>query len=173
MTKTKRVGGSLRTPPSCASMGPQCRQLEVTLRVGGLEDGIPSLDHEGTWLLGHTQQLDFQTPRVEGQDLQVDAKLHLRCRHLKREGTTDRCAAHGFAQRTPAARARPAQPRRLGPDEFILLEGLQPVPRTVLPPAPSPRALPPSRGAIPASAPSAPPQTTSGGRLAAETFRSR
>jgi hypothetical protein len=149
MNKTKRVGGSLRTPPSCASMGPQCRQLEVTLRVGGLEDGTTSLDHEGTWLLGHTQQIEFQTPRVEGQDLLVDAKLHLRCRHLKREGTTDRCAAHGYAKRSPADRPRPAQPRRLGPDEFILLEGLQAVTRTVRPPAPAPRALPMLEGTNP------------------------
>ena len=89
-------------------MGSQCRSLSVTLKVGGVEDGVPSLDHEGTWLLGHTGQIDFGTPWVEGQELLVEAKLHLRCRHLKREGSTDRCAAHGYAQRTP-----PTPPRLL------------------------------------------------------------
>lgn len=130
-------------------MGPQCRALAVTLKVGGMEDGTPSLDHEGTWLLGHTGQIDFGTPRVEGQDYLVDATLHLRCRHLKKEGTTDRCAAHGYARRTPAPAERPEQPRRVGPDEFILLEGLKPVSRTVRPAAPERHALPVVGGANP------------------------
>jgi hypothetical protein len=119
-------------------MGPQCRQLEVTLRVGGLEDGVPSLDHEGTWLLGHTQNIDFGTPRVEGQDLLVDAVLHLRCRHLKRDGATERCAAHDFSRRPQTLPERPAQPRQLGEDRFRLLEGLKIVPRS-LPHPPRPK----------------------------------
>lgn len=130
-------------------MGPQCRALAVTLKVGGLEDGIPSLDHEGTWLLGHTAQIDFETPRVEGNDLLVGAELHLRCRHLKHEGSTDRCAAHGFARRTPSPSPRPDQPRRLGPDEFVLLEQLKPAVRTVVAPAAPGRQLPVVEGANP------------------------
>jgi hypothetical protein len=123
-------------------MGAQCRQLEVTLKVGGMEDGTPSLDHEGTWLLGHTQRIDFGTPRVAGEDLLVEATLHLRCRHLKREGSTERCAAHGYSRRAPAPAVRPVQARRAGPDEFVILEGLKPVVRRVVPPAPAPRSLP-------------------------------
>ena len=123
-------------------MGAHCRRLSVTLKVGGLEDGTPSLDHEGTWLLGHTQNIDFGTPRVEGQDLLVDATLHVRCRHLTSDGDRDRCAAHGYRQPTPAPPRRAAQPRRTGEDEFVLLEGLKPVTRTVRPP-------PPKRGSLP------------------------
>ena len=130
-------------------MGSQCRELHVTLKVGEMGEGVPSLDHEGTWLLGHTQQIDFDTPRVEGQELLVDAVLHLRCRHLKRDGATERCAAHGFARKPAPAGSRPDQHRRLGPDEFILLEELRPVTRSVRPPAPSPRALPTLQGTNP------------------------
>ena len=130
-------------------MGPQCRALPVTLKVGGMEDGVASLDHEGTWLLGHTAKIDFGTPRAEGQDLLVEAKLHLRCRHLKQEGSTDRCAAHGYAKRSPAPAPRPDQPRRVGQDEFVLLEQLTPVRRTVVPPAPARQALPVLEGANP------------------------
>ena len=130
-------------------MGPQCRQLDVTLRVGGLEDGIPSLDHEGTWLLGHTQNIDFGTPRVEGQDLLVDAVLHLRCRHLKRDGATERCAAHDFSRRPPVSPDRPAQPRQLGEERFRLLEGLKMVPLP-LPHPPKPKgSLPVVEGSNP------------------------
>ena len=139
----------MRTPPSCPSMGPQCRALAVTLKVGGLEDGVPSLDHEGTWLLGHTQRIDFGAPRVEGQELLVDALLHLRCRHLKRDGATERCAVHGHARRPPEPPTRAAQPRRLGADEFILLEELSPAPRVVRAPAPAHRALPVVEGINP------------------------
>ena len=31
----------------------------MTLRVGSLEEGAASLDHEATWLLGHTRQITF------------------------------------------------------------------------------------------------------------------
>ena len=123
-------------------MGAHCRRLAVTLKVGGMEDGIPSLDHEGTWLLGHTGSIDFGVPRVEGNDLLVDATLHLRCRHLKSDGERERCGAHGYSRRRPPAPRRPDQPRRTGPDDFILLERLRPVTRTVRSPAPSLRSLP-------------------------------
>src|SRR5512146_584032 len=89
-----RVGGLLTPIPPCRAMGAHCRRLSVTLKVGGLEDGTPSLDHEGTWLLGHTGNIDFGPPRVDGQDLLVDATLHVRCRHLKSDGARDHCAAH-------------------------------------------------------------------------------
>jgi hypothetical protein len=43
----------------CRKLGSQCRALRVTLRVGSLEEGDTSLDHEATWLLGHTQRIAF------------------------------------------------------------------------------------------------------------------
>ncbi|HWA40852.1 MAG TPA: hypothetical protein VG712_04520 [Gemmatimonadales bacterium] len=151
MPLPRRVGQLPRHLPACPAMGAQCRSLSVTLKVGGMEDGVASLDHEGTWLLGHTGQIDFGAPRVEGQDLLVEATLHLRCRHLKKEGSTDRCAAHGYARRTPPPPPRPEQPRQLGADRFILLEGLTQVTRVVRAPVPakSSRALPVLAGTNP------------------------
>jgi hypothetical protein len=40
------------TPPPCKSLGRQCRSLEVTLRLGQLEEGLESLDHEATHCWG-------------------------------------------------------------------------------------------------------------------------
>jgi hypothetical protein len=116
--------------------------------VGGLEDGAPSLDHEGTWLLGHTGRIDFGTPRVAGEDLLVDATLHLRCRHYKEERGEARCGTHGFQGPAVPEGERPAQPRRLGPDRFLILEQLQLVERE-LPAPPPPRGLPVVEGANP------------------------
>ena len=45
--------------PPCRSLGAQCKSLRVTLRIGELEEGPTSLDHEATWLLGHTERIDF------------------------------------------------------------------------------------------------------------------
>lgn len=130
-------------------MGAQCQRLAVTLKVGGLEDGVPSLDHEGTWLLGHTEQIDFGTPHRVGNDLLVDATLHLRCKHLKRGEGRERCAAHGYSRATPRPPRRPEQPRQLGGDRFVLLEGLKQVERAVHPPAPARKALPVVAGTNP------------------------
>src|SRR3954470_23933954 len=49
----------MAAPPPCRSLGEQCRALHVTLRIGSLEEGAASLDHEATWLLGHTQHITF------------------------------------------------------------------------------------------------------------------
>ena len=130
-------------------MGAHCRQLQVTLKIGGLEDGVPSLDQEGTWLLGHTESIDFGTPRVEGQDLLVDATLHLRCRHLKADGSRERCAAHGFSRPPAPPPRRAPQPRQTAPETFVLLERLRPVTRTVHRPPPARRTLPVVAGVNP------------------------
>lgn len=116
-------------------MGAHCRRLPVTLKIGGIEDGVSSLDHEGTWLLGHTESIDFGAPRVEGDELLVEATLHLRCRHLKSDDGRERCAAHGFSRRAASPPRRAPQPRRAGGDSFVLLERLRPVTRAIpLPP---------------------------------------
>lgn len=122
--------------PPCTRMGSHCRALPVTLRVGSLEDGAGSLDHEATWLLGHTERITFgELWEVDG-DLYVEAVLHVGCRHLSQNGGHGECRAHGFRGPLPRA-SRPAeQPRRLGRDRFRLIERSHVVHRRLPPPAP-------------------------------------
>jgi hypothetical protein len=113
----------MHPPPSCTTLGPQCQQIPVTLRIGSLDEGGESLDHEATWLLGHTERISFASPRPGGKYLLVDAVLHVRCRHLKAaepEGSA-RCAAHGFAGPLPPRTRGAEQPRRLGDDRFAVV----------------------------------------------------
>ncbi len=130
-------------PPSCRSVGPQCRALAVTLRVAGLEAGDPkSGDHEATWLLGHTERLRFGQLERRGTALFVDATIGIPCRYASVSGSEVQCQAHGFGGSVRMAGEAP-QPRWQGPDEAILVEGG--VPQTVrLPPArpPGPASLP-------------------------------
>ncbi len=94
----------MSAPPGCESLGRQCQALDVLLRIGSLEEGATSLDHEATWLLGHTERITFGEVWTGEGELYVDAVLHVPCRHLK--GSADgrsRCAAHGFEGRTPRA----------------------------------------------------------------------
>jgi hypothetical protein len=122
-------------------MGKQCRQLAVTLRVGSLDEGSTSLDHEATWLLGHTERLTFGELWHGGGDLYVDATLHVACRYLSSDGTAARCTAHGFRSTSPPDRGRAAQPRRLGGDRFRVVDDMRPATRD-LPAPPPPRGLP-------------------------------
>jgi hypothetical protein len=113
--------------PPCTRLGAQCRSLPVTLRIGTYRTPDESLDHEATWLLGHTERLAFRNLRREGADLLVDALLRVRCRHLRRAGASDsdpvRCAAHGYEGSLPAEEPWPLQPRRLGGDRFRVVSG--------------------------------------------------
>ena len=97
------------TPPPCTRLGRQCRVLDVTLRIGKLEEGQDSLDHEATWLLGHTERIDFGPLRSRRGELLVEAALHVPCKHLAESDGSASCRAHGFCG--PA----PAQPRRAEP----------------------------------------------------------
>lgn len=92
----------------------------MVLRIGSLDESAESLDHESTWLLGHTQYISFGAPRTSGKDLLVDAVLHVRCRYLKAGDTpgATRCAAHGFHGPLPPRTRGVEQPRRLGGDRF-------------------------------------------------------
>jgi len=63
-------------------MGRHCRSLRVTLRIGSLDEGATSLDHEATWLLGHTERITFEQIWDGDGDLYVDARLHIPCRFL-------------------------------------------------------------------------------------------
>jgi hypothetical protein len=125
--------------PPCSRLGRQCRALRVTLRIGTIEEGRGSLDAEATWLLGHTQRIDFDAPREDEGELYTDAVIHVPCKHLETEGGRARCRAHGFTGPTPRAPTRAAQPRRLGGDRFLLVDDHTPrrlevkTPRRALP----------------------------------------
>lgn len=121
--------------PDCRRMGRHCRALEVKLRVAVLEG---QEDHDATWLLGHTERIDFGQLWVEDEELWTDARVVVPCRHLRSEGNgAVRCAAHGFRDRVPEVR-RPEQPRRLGGDKFQIVDGRRLVTRR-LPEAPQQR----------------------------------
>jgi hypothetical protein len=129
----------------CRKLGSQCRSLRVTLRVGSLEEGETSLDHEATWLLGHTQHISFGDLWWGEGDLYVEAILHVPCRFFRADGSTAECRVFGY--RGPARRPprRPLQPRRLGGDRFRVVDAKRVVTRS-LPPAPAPRNMLPVLG---------------------------
>jgi hypothetical protein len=120
--------------------------VPVVLRVGALEEGNTSLDHETTWLIGHTQNITFYEIWEDEGELYVDAMLHVPCRFLQRNGTSASCTAYGFSGRTPRDPARPDQPRRLGRDRFLIVENRRTTIRSLPPP---PRSLPVINGANP------------------------
>ena len=103
-------------------MGPQCRSLKVTLRIGSLEDGPASLDHEGTWLLGHTERLDFGAVWDDGEDLFVDATIHVPCRYLKDSAERSSCSMYGYTSPPGRPPRRRLPVRRVGPDRFAIME---------------------------------------------------
>jgi hypothetical protein len=103
-------------------MGPQCRKLKVTLRIGSLEEGPASLDHEGTWLLGHTERVDFGEPWDDGEDLYVDAVIHVPCRYLRSSASGSSCGMYGYTSASPRVTRRPAQTRRNRGDQFTVIE---------------------------------------------------
>ena len=127
--------------PPCSALGSDCQEIRVTLRVGSLEQGADSADHEATWLLGHTERISFRNLRVRGQELLVDATLHVRCRHLKRLPGEEAgvCAAHGFRGAFPPPTRGATQPRQLGDGKFLIVENHQLAAVAARPPT---RALP-------------------------------
>jgi hypothetical protein len=127
--------------PPCTTLGHHCQEISVTLRIGALEKGPDSVDHEATWLLGHTHRISFRKLRRQGMELLVDATLHVRCRHLKPglTGESGRCAAHGFTGPMPPRTGGVDQPRRLGGDRFLIVENHELAARNLQFP---PRALP-------------------------------
>ena len=122
----------------CRKLGSQCRALRVTLRVGSLEDGDSSLDHEATWLLGHTERITFGDLWWGEGDLYVEATLHVPCRHHRSDGAVDECRLFGY--RGPARRPprRQPQPRQFGGDGFQMVDDKRVV-RQSLPPPPARR----------------------------------
>ncbi len=95
------------TPPACRSLGRQCRELALTLRIADLADDGPTLqDAATTWLLGHTRRITFGRPYRKDAELLVDATVHVPCKYLAvdhagngRPGAS--CVAHGFSGSLP------------------------------------------------------------------------
>jgi len=111
--------------PPCRSLGSQCQSLKVTLRIGELEEGQASLDHEATWLLGHTAQMDFLELWEGEGDLYVETVLHVPCRYLHQDGARARCRAHGYDGPAPRGLRRHPQPLQLGGDRFVVVDNCE------------------------------------------------
>lgn len=107
------------------------------LRVGSLEEDAASLDHEATWLLGHTREITFGDLWEGDGDLYVDAVLHVSCRFLRAEQGRARCTLHGFDGPAPRGGRRRPQPRRLGGSRFRIVEDHRQVVRVLPAPAPA------------------------------------
>jgi hypothetical protein len=125
--------------PACTRLGPQCQSLRVLLRIGELEEGRTSLDHEATWLLGHTQHITFEDLWSGDDDLYAEVILHVPCRYLETDSGQARCSAHGFEGPSPLGPGRPPQARQLGGDRFRVVDGMRLRTQTLPLPA---RALP-------------------------------
>jgi hypothetical protein len=99
-------------PPPCMSVGRQCRELDLTLRIAELtEDGPEFHDGIATWLLGHVERITFGKPYTSGTRLLVDVTMRVPCKYLKNEGSRGTpadnrapvtCTAHGMRGRLPA-----------------------------------------------------------------------
>lgn len=126
--------------PPCTAVGTQCRSLPLTVRVSAMEGAE---DHDATWLMGHTQRIDFGRTFVEDDELWCEIRVHVPCRHLEAEAesSTVHCRAHGFRGAVARPR-RKSQPRRLGGDHFRLTEGGRQVDRHLPPPSAPRRSLP-------------------------------
>ncbi len=132
---------SVTQPPPCNALGRHCSTLRVTLRIGALEEGDTSLDHEATWLLGHTQHITFLDLWEDEGELYVDADLHVPCRFLRETDSAATCGAWGFKGRLPHPRRRD-QPRQLGRDRFNVVDQRRITARRLAQTAPATRALP-------------------------------
>lgn len=130
--KPTPVGTSAPRPrnvPPCTRLGRQCQSIPVTLRIGELEGG-DLLDHEATWLLGHTERITFGDVWESEGELFADAVIHVPCRYLRTDGTRASCGVYGFEGPAPHAR-RLEQPRQLGSDRFRIVESGRTVTRTL------------------------------------------
>ena len=108
-------------PPPCRQVGSQCHGLEVTLRCARLDGGPESADHEATWLLGHTERIDFGPLTLHGSELRSAAYIAVPCRFAEFSGPTVQCHAHGFAGRAGPAE-RPTAQRQLGGSRFAVVQ---------------------------------------------------
>jgi Fe-S-cluster containining protein len=153
------------TAPPCRELGSQCRALRVTLRVGSLEEGDASLDHEATWLMGHTEHITFGELWSGNGDLYVEAILHVPCRFLREDTAGAECRLYGYRGAPPRRPPNGEQPRRMGGQRFRVVDQQRMVTRSLPAPAPVARALPVLAGANPCA--DAPCRTADNRRAAA------
>lgn len=104
-------------PPPCSKVGRHCRGLGVTLRVSTFDGPPESVDHEATWLLGHTERIEFGPLVRRGQYLYARALLAVPCRYAEAGGGQIRCTAHGFRGPVPELTLGPVE-RQRGGDRF-------------------------------------------------------
>lgn len=102
----------------------------MTVHIADLdEDTAYEQDAAATWLLGHTERVDFGEPYVRGRDLYVDAILRVPCKYLEDSGNGSqatgrgRCAAHGFAGPVPTPSRVRERTHQHGNDRFTLVHG--------------------------------------------------
>lgn len=141
---------SLPAIPPCRGLGTHCTSLAVLLRVAVLDQGSRSGDHEATWLLGHTERIDFGALWRDHNELYADAVLHVPCRYLQDDGDGQgRCKAHGYTGSLPLRRPQITEPRRQPGDLFRIVEAGRPVTRHLAPPSRPGRELPIHAGSNP------------------------
>jgi hypothetical protein len=131
-------------PPPCRRLGRQCRGLDVTVRVTAIEGDE---DHDATWLLGHTERIDFGPLYEDDDELWSEATIAVPCRYLASAGDDPksvRCTAWGYEGQVAPLKRERAQ-RRLGRDRFQIVERKKMVSRHIPPPPP----VVPSRRALP------------------------
>ena len=110
-------------PPECRSLGRQCREIRLTIRISDVTEESQTLqDASVTWITGHTERITFGTAYTLGDELRVDATIHVPCKHLRtpegdpairpdgsptpaRNGKRPsvRCAIHGFRGTIPSS----------------------------------------------------------------------
>lgn len=96
--------------------------LPVTLRASSQLRNVGAGDHEATWLLGHTERIEFGEMWRHHGDLFVKADLHVPCKHLKTAHGAATCRVYGYTGPVPTAASRRAQPRRLGDTLFRVVD---------------------------------------------------
>ncbi len=108
--------------PPCRSLGRQCHEVRVTLRIADLEEDLqPEQDSVATWLLGHRERISFGSPYEAEGALVVDARLHVPCKYLREDGRGARCNAHGFTGRVPTTRVPKPPELRHGERRFSIV----------------------------------------------------
>ena len=110
-------------PPKCTRLGPQCKAIDVTILVDNFDEDSSdtSLDHNATWLMGHTERIAFGKLRRDQDELLVDAILHVPCKYLRTVDGRATCKAHGFKGKAPPDPAMPTQRLQLGDDRFRIV----------------------------------------------------
>lgn len=118
----------MATPPPCARLGRQCRELRLTLKIADLDDDTAAeRDAAATWLLGHTGRIAFGTPYVRERLLMVDAVVKVPCKYLAADaagaaGAAVRCTAHGYRGALPGpSRPVPRRAFRHAEDRFTVV----------------------------------------------------